>query len=177
MFYILALIDTLSPVFSGLGQKAVTPDSLAVIQDLLERASAAEADGGSLTIMPGSGINADTIHDVLSTLLPHGLREVHLSAGTWVPSAMRFRRPDMGMGVGGAGEWGIWRTRESIVRAVRTAIDDVVGTPVGSEETSAEEPAASEVQAEVEGEEETEADAEGDAEGEEERNEEDADDV
>lgn len=149
-------------IFSGLGKKATTPESLEVLQDLLERASAADADNGALTILPGSGINPETIHDVLSTLLPHGLKEVHLSAGAWIPSAMRFRRADMGMGVGGAGEWGIWRTRETIVHAVRTAVDDAVGTPDdvmqpdALEETSTEEPGATDVEVELEGEKEAE---------------------
>ena len=30
----------------------------------------------------------------------------------------------MGMGVGGDGEWGIWRTTEEVVRTVRRIVDD-----------------------------------------------------
>ncbi|KAI0695605.1 copper homeostasis CutC domain-containing protein [Cytidiella melzeri] len=110
---------------SGLGQKAVLPTSLEILKDLLESASAAE-NGQKLTILPGSGINAGTVQEVLSALLPHGLTEIHLSAGAWVPSAMRFRRERMGMGVGGAGEWGIWRTSESAVRSVREIVDEAL---------------------------------------------------
>lgn len=55
--------------------------------------------------------------------MPHGLREVHLSAGGWVPSEMEYRRLDMGMGVGGDGEWGVWRTSEETVRKVREIVD------------------------------------------------------
>lgn len=36
---------------------------------------------------------------------------------------MQFRKDGMGMGVGGRGEWGIWRTSEEIVREVRKAVD------------------------------------------------------
>lgn len=37
---------------------------------------------------------------------------------------MRFRKEGMGMGVGGQGEWGIWRTSEDVVRRVRKTVDD-----------------------------------------------------
>ncbi|PIL31351.1 hypothetical protein GSI_06049 [Ganoderma sinense ZZ0214-1] len=77
----------------------------------------------SATILVGSGVNARTIGPLLEELLPHGLREVHLSGGAWVASEMEFRRPGMGMGVGGDGEWGVWRTSEERVREVRTLAD------------------------------------------------------
>ena len=37
---------------------------------------------------------------------------------------MHFKKDGMGMGVGGDGEWGIWRTNEDVVRGVRKAIDE-----------------------------------------------------
>lgn len=36
---------------------------------------------------------------------------------------MDFRRPGLGMGVGGDGEWGIWRTSEEHIREVRLLAD------------------------------------------------------
>ena len=134
-----------------------------MLKDLLERAASAETDN-KLTILPGSGISPTSIKDVLDALLPQGLKEVHLSAGGWIPSAMRFRKKDMGMGVGGAGEWGIWRTSESVVRAVREIVDEMVpqdeeeppaeAAPEEPEaietEPVAEEPAADESQADAE---------------------------
>ena len=138
-----------------------------MLKDLLERAASAETDN-ELSILPGSGITPTSIKDVLDALLPQGLKEVHLSAGGWIPSAMRFRKKDMGMGVGGAGEWGIWRTSESVVRAVREIVDETVpqdeeeppaptdeeAAPEEPEATEtepvAEEPAADESQADAE---------------------------
>ena len=50
-----------------------------------------------------------------------------MSGSTWVDGGMRFRKGGMGMGVGvggeGEGEWGILRTHESAVRAVRDIVD------------------------------------------------------
>ena len=78
----------------------------------------------TVNILPGSGINADTVSTLLDGLLPYGLREIHLSAGAWLPGEATFRREGMGMGVGGDGEWGIWRASEDVVRAVRRIADD-----------------------------------------------------
>ncbi len=111
-----------------------------MIKNLLEHAATVETEG-SLTILPGSGINPATLQDILSALLPHGLKEIHLSAGSWIPSAMRFRKKDMGMGVGGAGEWGIWRTSQSVVRSVREIVDEAVPP---QDEADQPEPATSE---------------------------------
>ena len=137
-----------------------------MLKDLLERAASAETDN-KLSILPGSGISPTSIKDVLDSLLPQGLKEVHLSAGGWIPSAMRFRKKDMGMDVGGGGEWGIWRTSESVVRAVREIVDEMVPQeeepPAPTDEKAAleepeaietepvaEEPAADESQADAE---------------------------
>lgn len=110
---------------SGLRPTATSPESLEVIKDLIERSSAVEGEH-KVSILPGSGINAGTVQALLDVLLPSGLHEVHLSAGAWIPSAMRFRKEGMGMGAGGAGEWGIWRSNESVVRAVRQVVDEAV---------------------------------------------------
>ena len=50
------------------------------------------------------------------------MEEIHLSGGGWIESEMKYRPEGMGMGVG-AGEWGIWRTREEVVREVRRIAD------------------------------------------------------
>ncbi|KAL4267930.1 Copper homeostasis protein cutC [Pleurotus pulmonarius] len=75
------------------------------------------------TILPGSGVNPDTVGPLLRELLDVGVREVHLSGGTWHDSEMTHRREGFGMGVGGAGEWGIWTTEETKVRQVRVIAD------------------------------------------------------
>ncbi|KAF5352725.1 hypothetical protein D9756_005879 [Leucocoprinus leucothites] len=76
-----------------------------------------------LTILPGSGINAKTAPEVLARLLPLGLREIHLSGGQWVSNGMSFRRPNMGMGLGGESDWGVWRAQADKVREVRRIVD------------------------------------------------------
>ncbi|TBU40016.1 copper homeostasis CutC domain-containing protein [Dichomitus squalens] len=105
---------------SGQAPTAPSPAALPKLRTLIRTASHMPA---SATILVGSGVNAQTIGPLLKELLPCGLREVHLSGGSWVASEMEFRRPQMGMGVGGDGEWGIWRTSEERVREVRSIVD------------------------------------------------------
>lgn len=102
----------------------MAPESLAVLADLLHRAASPGLHPKTaLTILPGSGINNRTVSTLLDALLPHGLTEIHLSGGEWVPSTMRHRREGMGMGTPGAGEWGTWRTQKDSVRAVKASVD------------------------------------------------------
>ncbi|KAI0652510.1 copper homeostasis CutC domain-containing protein [Trametes meyenii] len=105
---------------SGQVPSAPSPSALPTLRTLLRTASRMPS---AAEVLVGSGVNAHTVGPLLTELLPCGLREVHLSAGGWVPSKMEFRRDDMGMGVGGEGEWGIWRTGEDKVRAVRELVD------------------------------------------------------
>ena len=111
---------------SGHGKKASSDESLEVLKSLFAMNSVNEHTSSSVSILPGSGINPKTIGVILDVLLPLGLKEVHLSAGGWEPSEMLHRPDGMGMGVGGEGEWGIWRTNEEAVREVRRAVDDAV---------------------------------------------------
>ncbi|KAF9245827.1 copper homeostasis protein CutC [Melanogaster broomeanus] len=90
---------------SGHSKCAASPEALTTLAYLLDSASLAPID-----ILPGSGINISTIPVLCSALLPHGLKEIHLSGGKWVEGHSAYRREGMGMGVGGAGEWGVWRT-------------------------------------------------------------------
>jgi copper homeostasis protein len=105
---------------SGQGTTATSANSLCILKDLLDLAKYQDS---RVEILPGSGINSSTIGALCQALLPHGLREVHMSGGYWTDGASIWRRDGMGMGVGGAGEWGIWRTSTSAIRAVRDAID------------------------------------------------------
>ncbi|EIW64169.1 uncharacterized protein TRAVEDRAFT_100761, partial [Trametes versicolor FP-101664 SS1] len=98
---------------SGQAPSAPFPSALPTLRTLLRDASRMPS---SAKVLVGSGINAHTVDPLLKELLPCGLREVHLSGGGWVPSEMEFQREGMGMGVGGEGEWGLWRTSEDKVR-------------------------------------------------------------
>ncbi|KAF4612218.1 hypothetical protein D9613_004239 [Agrocybe pediades] len=111
---------------SGLKPKA--PDGLPTLEKLFKtRKQLVEDDAWGLAIMPGSGINSSTISPLLKSLIPLGLREIHLSGGTWMPGQMVFRRPGMGMGVDEdpKKEWGVWCTNEEEIRKVRKLADDV----------------------------------------------------
>ncbi|KAG2756466.1 hypothetical protein P692DRAFT_20484578 [Suillus brevipes Sb2] len=120
-WYQLSKIDGLTRILtSGQGTTATSANSLCILKDLLDLAKNQEP---RIEILPGSGINSSTVSALCQALLPHGLREVHMSGGHWIDGASIWRRNGMGMGVGGAGEWGIWRTSGSAIRAVKDAID------------------------------------------------------
>lgn len=108
---------------SGRGKTASLAESLEVLKELFRMNSVNEHESSWTSILPGSGINPKTVGVVLDALLPLGLREIHLSAGGWVSSEMAHKPEGMGMGVGGEGEWGIWRTKEETVREVRRTVD------------------------------------------------------
>lgn len=111
---------------SGHGKTAASRESLENLKELFRVNSVNEHKSSVPSILPGSGINPGTIGTILDTLLPLGLREVHFSAASWMPSEMVYRPEGMRMGIGGEGEgeWGIWRTKEEVVREVRRAADE-----------------------------------------------------
>ncbi|KAJ3994127.1 copper homeostasis CutC domain-containing protein [Lentinula boryana] len=106
---------------SGQGKSA--SQSLEILASLLKATRNSQDQSSSLTIMPGSGINPNTVGHVVNTLLPLGLSEIHLSGGSWMEGGMSFRREGMGMGVGGKGNWGIWRTGEGVVKEVKAQVE------------------------------------------------------
>lgn len=53
------------------------------------------AAGDRLTVLAGAGVRDDNVAALVEAT---GVREVHLSATTWQPSAMRFRRDGVPMG-------------------------------------------------------------------------------
>lgn len=110
------------------GGGTTAPQSLSMLKALLQRSQLLlKQETRTLTILPGSGINDKTIGDIL-TLLPYDLHEVHLSGGAWVDGGMQHRVDGMGMGVGGAGEWGLWVTQTERVRAVCALIREAEGS-------------------------------------------------
>lgn len=81
-------------------------------------------------LLPGSGINPDTVEMVVRTLWPLGCAEYHLSGGSFVASEARAsevgqERARMGMGMG-MGDWVVWKTSRETVRAVRDVAERVV---------------------------------------------------
>ncbi|KZV80677.1 hypothetical protein EXIGLDRAFT_687036 [Exidia glandulosa HHB12029] len=79
-------------------------------------------DLGALRIIPGSGVNADTVEPILRALWTHGVREVHMSGGEWIESSVSSGARPEDMDMGG---WKIWRTSERKVRAVREIVDSI----------------------------------------------------
>lgn len=109
------------------GQEATVAEALPKLESLFHLSQAlTNSEVWGLTILPGSGINSKTVPEILSRLLPLGLKEIHLSGGQWVPNNMAFKRPDMGMGFGGESDWGIWRTQTDEVREVRRIVDEML---------------------------------------------------
>ncbi|KAF8258581.1 copper homeostasis CutC domain-containing protein [Lactarius quietus] len=107
------------------GQNMAALEGLHVLRELLQQS---QTNGGPV-ILPGAGINPGTIRGVLDSLLPYGLREVHMSGGRWTSSEMVHRPECMGMGTSVQTEWGIWLTDGDTVREVRSIADGFVSSP------------------------------------------------
>ncbi|KIK94151.1 hypothetical protein PAXRUDRAFT_828291 [Paxillus rubicundulus Ve08.2h10] len=105
---------------SGHSKHATSPEALEFLAKLFD-----SAKHMSIDVLPGSGINGSTVGVLCNALLPHGLKEIHLSGGNWTEGSSAHRREGMGMGVGGSGEWGVWRTDEEVVRKVRDFVDKI----------------------------------------------------
>lgn len=111
-------------LFFSSGQANKVMEGLSTLDTIFKtRKSIIEDEAWGLAIMPGSGINGSTLPNLLRTLLPLNLREIHLSGGRWFPSEMAFERSGMGLGAGKEGEMGVWRTEEQEVRLVREIAD------------------------------------------------------
>ncbi len=65
---------------------------------------------------------------MLDDLLPHGLREIHMSGGKWADSEMMHQPESMGMGASIQNEWGIWQADGEIIRQVRDIVDKSVSS-------------------------------------------------
>ncbi|KAG9031532.1 hypothetical protein FRB95_002667 [Tulasnella sp. JGI-2019a] len=79
----------------------------------------------TLKLMPGSGINTDTIAQVVQALHPIGINEYHLSAGVFDDSEVSSNSGE-GKLEYGMGDWKVWRTKADIVRDVRLHAEDTV---------------------------------------------------
>ena len=92
------------------GQADACVHGIPLLNQLLEQA------GGALTILAGAGINEEAVRILL---MQTGLTAFHMSGKKVLESAMRFRNPDVSMGLPGLSEYEIWRTDTESVRAVR----------------------------------------------------------
>jgi copper homeostasis protein len=110
--------------FSRSGQGKSVPEALETIQSLYRTTKRlVEDEPWRLTILPGTGINSGNVGSILDSLLTLGLQEIHLSGASWVEGGMLYRRENMGMGVSGEGEWGVWTSDEQKIREVREIAD------------------------------------------------------
>lgn len=100
------------------GQKDSAPEGAGLLKELTERA------GSRLAVMAGGGVCAGTI-DLLAKEC--GIRNFHMSGKISLDSGMVFRKEGVNMGIPGLGEYTVFRTEESQIRAAREAIEKAVG--------------------------------------------------
>lgn len=112
--------------FTSSGHMPKAPQGLPALEALFKkRKELVEDDAWGMSILAGSGVNASTTIPLLKSLVPLGLREIHLSGGKWVAGGMQFKRSGMGMGANEEREWDIWRTDREDIRKVRQIADSV----------------------------------------------------
>lgn len=75
--------------------------------------------GTALTILAGGGIHTEAVRFLLSRTC---LKAFHMSGKTVLESGMRYRNPNVSMGLAGFSEYEIWRTDPEAVRAVRSLL-------------------------------------------------------
>ncbi len=78
------------------------------------------AAGEAITILAGAGICEDAVKTLLRET---GLTAFHMSGKHVLQSGMRFRNPDVSMGIPGMSEYEIWQTDWQNLQAVRKLLD------------------------------------------------------
>lgn len=76
--------------------------------------------GGKVDIMPGGGVSAGTIRELIPAT---GATSYHMSGKVVLDSGMTYRRQEVSMGVPGMGEYEIFRTSKEKVREAREVLD------------------------------------------------------
>lgn len=99
------------------GGNPTVVDSLPLLGQLLATFPSGPA------IMVGSGVSPSTIRVICTTLVPHGLQEVHMSGAEWISGGMNFKKPGMGMSAVPDREWDIWRSSTEKIQHVREVLD------------------------------------------------------
>src|SRR6478735_4896369 len=93
------------------GQQAQAVKGASLIGQLIKKAS------GRIAIMPGSGVNENTVEEILKK---SGATEIHFSATSFRESAMTFRNPNIaGMGSDEGAEFKVRTVDPERVRAMR----------------------------------------------------------
>jgi copper homeostasis protein len=101
------------------GQQAQASKGAELIGELIKRAA------GRIAIMPGSGVNENTVHDIVSK---SGAREIHFSATAFRESAMQYRNEKIaGMGSDEGTEFKLRTVDPARVRAVRAIAEKALG--------------------------------------------------
>ena len=95
------------------GQQPSAEKGISLIRELIARE-------GTPTVMAGAGVRASN----LSLFLEAGVKEVHSSAGQWLPSEMRYRNPGLSMSTDPeADEYLRYAVDGAAVAAMRDIID------------------------------------------------------
>jgi copper homeostasis protein len=93
------------------GQQAQASKGAALIGELIKKAA------GRIAIMPGSGVNENTVHEIVAT---SGAKEIHFSATAFRESAMQFRNQQIaGMGSDEGSEFKLRTVDPGRIRAIR----------------------------------------------------------
>lgn len=95
------------------GQADSCLEGISLLKDLQTKA------GPGLHIMAGAGINADAVRILLNET---GLTQFHMSGKRILESGMRYRNPQVSMGLKNMSEYEIWQTDPEAVRAVRNLL-------------------------------------------------------
>ena len=68
------------------GQQPKVSEGVSLIAELIQKAN------GRISIMPGSGVNEETVTDIIKKTLAH---EIHFSATSFIESKMTYRNPSI----------------------------------------------------------------------------------
>jgi len=100
------------------GQQAQALKGASLLGELIKKAN------GRIAIMPGSGVNENTVEEIVST---SGAKEIHFSATTFGESAMRFRNQQIaGMGSDEGSEFKLRTVDPERVRKIRALAEAVL---------------------------------------------------
>lgn len=76
--------------------------------------------GERISIMPGSGVNAENVHLILDA---SGAKEIHLTAGHYLPSSMEFRHPRTHLSNPPDDDFRVYESDALKVRTLRNLLD------------------------------------------------------